>query len=265
MSAPVIDAADDLSGLLSDIEDAITAAEATMGFIDASIRSVLDQLPGWLVDGIRAGLAELQRTFIEKMVEIRGWMAHRGNPGALRGWGAAWRDEIGAAASRAASFSLLNGVSADDHWTGAAADAYRNTLPAQQAAAVALKTAADEVDAALNELANAIATFWGAIGIAMVSLGVGLISAGLSLGSGPAAPIGLGIAVTALSLFAGASTAAMSALIDISNDAATRSAELERRISNDVAFPAGAWPRSTTPISADGSTTDGDDTDWHVK
>jgi effector-binding domain-containing protein len=265
MSAPVTDPADELAEIISDIENGIVTAETTVRIIDAGIRTLLDQLPGWAVDGIRVELADMQRTFDEKIAELRRWITYRGDPAALRRYGAVWANDIGAVASRAGAFASLNGVAADDRWSGAAADAYRNTLPAQKDATAAFKAAGDEIGAAFEELANAISNFWTAINIALIGLVVAIISAVASAVSVVAAPLGIAAVATALTIFATAGTAAWSALNDIMNQAATRSAEIERRLSNDNAFPAGTWPRSTTPISADASITDGDDTDWHLK
>lgn len=40
---------------------------------------------------------------------------------------------------------------------------------------------------------------------------------------------------------------------------------LNKKIANNDAFPNGRWPRSTTTDLSDGSLTDGDDTDWHLR
>ena len=58
---------------------------------------------------------------------------------------------------------------------------------------------------------------------------------------------------------------AVTDLATITTDIRDQAAGLQRRLANDTAFPAGRWPRSTTPISGDGSISDGDDTDWHLK
>jgi hypothetical protein len=265
MSAPVTAPADELAGIISDIEAGLATAETTVRVLAAGSSAVLDQLPGWAADGIRVGIADMQRAFDEKVAELRGWIAYRGDPAALRRYGAVWANEIGGAASRAGAFATLDQVAADDRWSGTAADAYRFALPAQRDASTAIKAAGDEIGAAFEELANAITTFWVAIGVAVAGLVVAIVSAAVSAPTVVGAPIGLGVVVAGLTAFAGASTVAWSALTDITNESATRSAEIERRLSNDNAFPGGAWPRSTTPISTDASITDGDDTDWHLK
>lgn len=265
MSAPVTDSADELAGIISDIQSGIDTADTTVRIIAAAISAALDQLPGWAVAGIRVELAAMQRTFEEKIAELRRWIAYRGDPAALRRYGAMWANEIGAAASRAGAFATFNGVAADDRWSGVAADAYRFTLPAQKDASIAIKAAGDEIGAAFEELANAITSFWVDVSIAMIGLVVAIVAAAATTPTGVGAPIGIGFVVAGLSAFVLASGSAWSALNDITNESATRSAEIERRLSNDTAFPGGVWPRSTTPISGDGSITDGDDTDWHVK
>jgi hypothetical protein len=81
-----------------------------------------------------------------------------------------WATDIGGAASRHGGLATLNGIRADDHWTGMAADAYRNTLPPQLAALTAIKATADELDSTLNDLANSILTYWVSISQATLSL-----------------------------------------------------------------------------------------------
>jgi hypothetical protein len=79
------------------------------------------------------------------------------------------------------------------------------------------------------------------------------------------APVGATIAIAAVGATAVAVNEALTDLTTITTDIRDQAAGLQRRLSNDTAFPAGRWPRSTTPISADGSISDGDDTDWHLK
>jgi hypothetical protein len=184
---------------------------------------------------------------------------------ALRAAGAAWANDVGATTSRLAGYSTLNGVRSDDYWTGMAADAYRNTLIPQNTALTSIKTVGDEIDATLNDLASAVTTFWVAVLGALGAFEVAVLAAAASAATVIGAPVAAGIIIAAIVAFAGALFAAISAYTAIANDTSNRSAELERRLSNDTAFPAGAWPRSTTPISGDGSITDGDDTDWHLE
>lgn len=90
-----------------------------------------------------------------------------------------------------------------------------------------------------------------------------MISAAVSTATVAGAPIAAGIAVASLVAFAAFAVTTVNAFTDAINQTATRAAELDRRLNNDGAFDgSGAWPRSTTEITGDGSITDGDGTDW---
>lgn len=265
MTAPPAPAGE-VTVLVSHVQDGIgTIADAVNTIIDG-VNSVLQLLPpGFPVDGIRAGVDEMTRLFNEKVAELDELIAYAGDDGALRAAGSAWADDVGATTSRLAGHATLNGVRSDDHWTGMAADAYRNTLIPQNTALTTIKTIGDEIDATLNDLAGAITTFWVAVLTALGALEVAVLAAAAGAATVIGAPVAAGVVIAAVVAFAGALLAAVTACTDIANDTCNRSAELERRLSNDTAFPAGSWPRSTTPISGDGSITDGDDTDWHLE
>jgi hypothetical protein len=264
MSTPTATTASDISGILSDIHSGIDQAAAGVDAIVRGVNAVLDALPDVLVAEIRAGVAELQRVFSEKATELGDLLAYAGDPVALRSAGTAWATGVGSVASRLAGMSTLNSTRADDYWTGLAATAYRNTLPAQQAALTAITSTGDEIDATLTDLANAIVNFWVAVSVALLGLGVALIAAAATAATVVGAPVGAGIGIAALVAFGIALNSTISSITEITNSAATRSAELQRRLFNDTAFTGGAWPRSTTPISGDASITDGDGTDWHL-
>jgi hypothetical protein len=146
---------------------------------------------------------------------------------------------------------------------GVAADAYRSSLPAQHAALLAIKATGDDVDAALTDLANALTTFWAEISVALANLVAALFAAAVSAATAVGAPTAVAFALAALGIFAAAAKSTVSALTAVATNAASRAAQLERRLSNDAAFPAGGWPRSTTALT-DASVADGDDTDWHL-
>jgi hypothetical protein len=254
-----------LADVLSDIEDEIRKAEGTVLAIARGVSAVLDQLPGYAVDDVRVSMADLQRLFAQETAKLRELLAYAGDDTALLAAGSTWSSRIGGGAADLAGHSTLNGVRADDHWTGIAAEAYRNTLPAQEKALTAIKAAADEIDATLTEFANAILIFWTSIYRSLIALGFGLATAATAAFTGVGSGLGLALAVATVVVFGTEISSAVGAFTDLVTNAETRSGELDRRLSNDVAFPSGAWPRSTTPITGDGSTTDGDDTDWRLK
>lgn len=251
---------------IADLRAGMDDARHVVHEIRNGIDSVLQQLsPSMPVDGIRGEVDELFRRFDEAIRQIGEPLARPGNPDALRAAGAAWANDIGGTASRFAASATLNGMQVDDYWTGVAADAYRNTLLPQNAALTALKTGGDEIDTALNDLADAIIVFWIAIITAFVLMAVALIGTLWSLGTVVGTPAAVGVAVGFAAALTTLITAEIVALANLANASAKLTAAVERRLSNDTTFPAGAWPRSVTPISADGSISDGDDTDWHLE
>jgi hypothetical protein len=254
----------DPTALLPDIRSALDQAASLVDELIASVEAVLASVPDTDDTGARAGLAELRRRFDDAVGRLDHLLATAGDTTVLRRTGAAWVG-VGATTSRLAGVAALNITRVDDHWTGLAADAYRNTLPAQQAALSAITFTSHEVDATLNDLASAIVRFWVSIGTACVSLVVTLAGALGSAATVVGAPLATGIALAGVGALASAGTAAIANLTDITTGAAARSAELERRLTTDTAFPFGAWPRSTTEVSPDASITDGDGSDWHLR
>ena len=261
MSAPTGQFATTIADIRTGIDDAHQGARDIVTGIDHSLQLLPAGTP---VIAVQAGIDELFGLLDDVHRQLADQLARAGDPDALRAEGAVWANRIGAGASRLAASTTLNGLQVDDHWTGTAATAYRNTLLPQNTALTAVKTAGDEIDAALNDLADAITTYWTVISTALLGLGVALVSAGWIAASGVGAPAAAGLGAAALAAFAGVLTAALIAVTAVANTAADLGAGLERQLSNDTAFPAGAWPRSVTSISGDGSISDGDDTDWHL-
>jgi hypothetical protein len=253
------------------VPPALITAPAELHTALAHVRSGVDRAAAQ-VDEVAAGVSpdlaaakDLHRNFAGVTARMDTMLQAAGDPGALRRAGAAWVDDIAGPVSRLAGVVSPNLMESDDRWTGIAADAYRNTLPAQQAALVAIHACAVEVDVALNDLATAIVKFWVSVAVACLGLVVALAGAVASVATVVGASAGLELAIAGLSALVTAGTAALSSLTDITTDTAANAAALERRLSDSTAFPLGAWPRSTTEIGSDGSITDGDDTDWHAR
>ena len=255
----------DVRTVVQDVRSGLDEAAGCVDAVAGGIDAVLGHLPeGAAVDGARAGVAELHRRFTAIADQLREIVARGGDPAALRHAGAVWALRVGGTTSGIAALSTPTITRADDHWTGIAADAYRSSLPAQHAALLAIKTTGDEIDAALTDLANALTTFWAEISVALANLIAALVAAAVSATTAVGAPTAVGFALAALGIFAAAAKSTISALTAVAANAASRAAQLERRLSNDAAFPHGGWPRSTTALT-DASVLDGDDADWHVR
>jgi uncharacterized protein YukE len=267
MSAPAaaVEPAIDVLAIVADIRQRLTEAEAAVARIATNVDNALSGLPDFLGGGLRDAVAQLRQVFDETVGLILDPLAYVGDPVALQNAGQAWATDIGGTTGSLAGVSSLNGDKVDDFWTGMAADAYKNTLPAQAMALTAIKAAGDELSSTLTELANAIGRFWIAIGEALLSFVIGIGTAVAATETTIGIPVGVSLGLTVAAGLGVGIKSAYSALVDITTDTATRATALGNRLANDVAFPRGAWPRSATPISSDASITDGDDTDWHLK
>lgn len=267
MSAPIAatEPVIDVLGIVSDIRERLVEAEAAVDRIAANVDTTLSGLPDIIGGDLRDGVAQLRQMFHDAVGLFLDPLAYVGDPVALTNAAQAWATDIGGTAGSLAAVSTLNGVTVDDFWTGMAADAYKNTLPAQATALTAIKTAGDELNSTLTELAGAIGRFWIAIGEAVLTFVIGIGTAVAATETTIGIPIGVGLGLAVAGGLGHAAKSAVDALIDISTDTETRATALVNRLANDVAFPRGAWPRSATPISSDASITDGDPTDWHLK
>jgi hypothetical protein len=264
----------DLPAILGPIRAGVDQGADLVNAIDTGIRSVLSQLPPEIVGGVLEGLTGLRQSFDDIVTKLGEILSYGGDPAALRAAGTAWATEIGGAAGALAGLATLDATVADNHWKGDAADAYRDALPPQQLALTMMKTAGDEVDATLVELANQIMNFWIKVALAFATLVASLLAAAASAAGGPVtAPLGLAAAGAGLGIFVSLLNEVIKALTDITNEGHKRAHELGRRLDNDAPFRGGGWPLSTdnpsdsiiTGISRDGSITDTDDTDWHLK
>jgi hypothetical protein len=183
------------------------------------------------------------------VAQLGGMLTAAGDPEALRAAGAGWIDDVGAPVSRLVGAASDDVLETDDRWTGAAADAYRATLPAQQKALAAIVATCLEVDATLGDLAAAITEFWIAIGTACLGLVLALAGALGTAATVVGAPAAAGIALAGVGALVAAGSSALSSLGDITTAATARGAALDRRLADSSAFPLGAWPRSTHGIS----------------
>lgn len=262
----------DVLEMVDKLRSGIGEAAGLINSMIDGINSVLNSLPPEEVGGIRNGVADLQRMFNECATELQRALDQAGDPVALRAAGAAWAVDIGGSVSGLSGLTTENTIRADNHWTGAAADAYRNTLLPQRLALNAVKTTGDKIDAVLNELANAIITFWKNVEGAVITLLVALVAAAASAAGGITAVIGIGIAAHALVAFKDAVISQSNMFTEVGNAISVQTREIQAVRADNTAFPDekttmtnGDWPAATATDFNDGSITDGDDTDWHIK
>lgn len=256
MSAPFGDPPDPtLRALVDDLTDGLAAFFATAD-------AVVAQLPVPTAAAVRAQLEVVRTGSHAALTDLTEIAWSFGDPDALRDAAAGWRRDVVGVVAPLAGLATLNGMQADDHWSGPAATAYRNTLPAQHVALVALVDIGNEIDAALTDMAGALNLFRYGVVAAVAVLVTAVIEAVVVASTGVGLPAAVKLLVTGLAAFAAFLGTAVLLLVQQVNDVAAGAAALERRLVGGTAFPGGTWPRSTTPVSSDAALLDGDDTDW---
>lgn len=254
----------EMLGLIATLRSALDEASDLVNGIIDGVDSVLATLPADAVGGVRDGVAGFRRTFDETVDELGRALARAGDPVALRAAGSAWAVDIGGNVSGLAGLATENMTRADNHWTGDAADAYRNTLTPQRLAITAVKTTGDKIDAVLNELANAIMAFWKNVLGTILTLLTGLVAALAVAAGGITAVAAVAIAAGALVVFKDSVVSQITMFTDIGNAMSIQTRELIAIHADDTAFYRGDWPPAVASDMNDGSVTDGDDTDWHL-
>lgn len=244
------------------LDDVRAGLDEAAGYVDAICRTVELVLAG---SGAAADVTALRRSFTGVTTHVTGLLLTAGDPQALRAAGTAWVDDVGRPVSALVGVATDDVLETDDHWTGAAADSYRATLPAQRLALAAIVTTCQEVDTVFEDLAVAITRFWIAIGSACLGLVLALAAALGSAATVVGATATPGIALAGVGALVVAGTAALSSLTEVTAAAATRHGAVARRLGDSSAFPLGRWPRSTTGISTDARVTDGDGSDWRPR
>jgi hypothetical protein len=149
-------------------------------------------------------------------------------------------------------------------WQGKAADAYLEAYAAQSVATQRLGTACAATADALVAAAEAAEAFFAALLLLVTSGAAQLSIAAHAVGSVIRLPSAVGALGTAIDILGG-----LEGLLDAARESFWRQAKGVQAISApllDVSlFPDGTWPRSGSPLYADGSVTDGDPSDWSVR
>jgi hypothetical protein len=215
-----------------------------------NINSVLDWLPGWVMDKINTALRAVGDFIGKVLTEIGKFITQPGVPWTLWNHGTTWTEQVGAKASSWQDVFHIGSLKTDDEWKGSAADAYKNMLPLQQKALGAIKSASDEVDDVLTKMAIAIGVAWLAIVSAIVSFVVELTAEAGAASTGVGAPPAAAAAGVSAAKVWGIVAAALAVLeAFVTGSLLPAIKDLNQRVNNSEGFPGGHWPQLTTDIS----------------
>jgi hypothetical protein len=242
----------ELAALLDGVHAALDEASRHVDAVCRAVETVLAGLPGTATAGVRTEVVDLRRAYRLIEQHLDGLLVTAGEPARLRGTGATWVGAVGAPVSALVTVASDAVLQTDDHWTGAAADAYRAALLPQRTALTAIVAACQDIDITLNDLSSAITAFWIALGAACLGLVIALAGALGTAATAVGVPAAAGIALAGVGALVAAGDKALTSLTAITTAAATRSAALHRRLADSSAFPLGAWPRSTAAPGTEG-------------
>jgi hypothetical protein len=228
------------SALLDKIRSVMDRVDAKTTELQNSINEKIRLLPGFLQDKVVAGWNRFCGLLRNIWGKLSGFLAEAGSVTSLWDTADAWSERVGAPVSGEVQNADAGYLTADDNWSGSAADAYRQTLPMQKTALDKVKSAlTDGIASALNDVASSIMVFWTGLLLAFGTLVVGLIGA---LGSSatifglPAAPIiaaGAGLV---------ASLAIIAASENLKSACSKATTSLHQKLADNSAFSGGHWP-----------------------
>jgi hypothetical protein len=258
----------EFQGLLDKVNEGLSQASLTAKSLHDSVMSMWDWLPPWLRHDITSAVDAMWHIMVKLFDYVKEFIMNPGWPPALWRTGDAWTNQVGAQASSVAGEAMLNAVQADDHWQGPAATAYKNTLPAQNAALTSIKSMCDALDTALKSMAGAIVVFWLICAAAIFSAVAEFFGEQAAADTGVGAPPAIAAFIASIAKLLGIITTGAAALWMFTGSSIGPYTSINQQLNNWNAFPPqsggsqGDWPQATTPDTADGSFSDGNPSKW---
>jgi hypothetical protein len=264
---------EDVPSVVNDIRYGLSEAGEAVDSIIGNAEAFLSGLPDFVAGDLPAAVADLRRRSTDLVNSVNDQLATVGDPALLRATAEHWSAMVGGLVSRISGTVDLDDSGINEKWAGEAATAYRETLGAQKTAIDTVTMISKGITDVLNNLADGISTYWTQVSAAMLGYGAVIAGAAITAATGAGAPAGVAFALLAAGSAITALGVALNALTTVTNTAITSSSALMNRFNDDTGFRNGAWPRSTAldPSSpaatslADGSLSDGDDTNWHLQ
>lgn len=252
-------AAGDFDHMVQQATDKLREIEQKVKELFDKVNGLLDWVPSFLSDlikPIQQALGLLNEKMQEFWKQVDEFFTEPGSVSALHNAADTWAKQVSPQLGALAGTLTLDQLRTDDEWKGKAADAYKNTVPAQSSALGAIKDIGNQLNTSLTNLANALIAFWVAIGLALVAFVVGLVGAIAACCTVVGAPAGVAAAATTAGVVIGLISAAIAAFISYNNGIQTEQAALGQKLSDDSQFPNGAWPVSTADLA--------DESRWQV-
>jgi uncharacterized protein YukE len=253
MSAPIVTNPDPDS-LQGPVDDILQEIQGKTTDLFNGINDILSWVP-WplseLIPVIEQGIEALEQKIKEFWDQVNEFIHERGSSSALTQAGQIWQQQVATPAGNLAGKLSPNIMQAEDDWTGDAANAYKNTIPAQDSALTAIQKIANQIDTSLTNIASAIGSFWTAVYAALAAFVVGLIGAVAACCTVVGIPVGIAAVCGVAGVIIAGITAAVMAITGIINSAKAEQTQLIQQLSDNSNFPSGQWPVSTSDMSDD--------------
>lgn len=230
--------------VIAEVYELLKEIEEKFEQLRSAINRTLARVPFWLdwiVDEVQRGWDEVCQKMSEFWALIQEFLAKAGDMGALERAALSWHTDVGGPASAQSQVADLGELLVDDHWSGAAADRYRDKVPGQQRAMEAIRNEfSNVVSGALDDMRSGISDFWwgivGTLAGLVIAIAGGLTATGTIIGL-PAVPvmIVLGAGVAIVSFLAG--KAALESAATSANNTLTQAASY-----GQTSWPAFALP-----------------------
>lgn len=225
--------------------EVIAQLEEKIQALQNKLDSILSKIPwglGWIADKIHDGWNSL----VGKLDEFWSWVDetfnNAGSPSRLSEAAQSWNEHVGGPVSSQSGVVDAGQLTADDLWSGTAADAYRQAVSPQKAAMDKVKSSlCDGVFQALDKMQSAIIIFWTAFaaGVAACIVGfIGALASAATIFGAPASPFIAGGAVLVLMAALGGGMLKLKADINSSKGILTG------KLNDLSAFPGGRWPKA---------------------
>ena len=224
-----------------------------------------------LAQQFEQAMADFASTLAMVMAAIGKAIEQAGDPMKLHQAGEKWSKTIGATASTTGGSFDPSTLPTYDQWGGIAAEAYQRMVVPQKNALDETKVVADKVQNVLDNLATGIVTAWSGVLVAVTSFATKIFAAAVTAATGVGAPAAIGLAVGAVTEFAGLITTIFTTLGTYIGGTVLPSVRtLNQTVTDNAKFPKGAWP-TTISVLNDSSYRDVEKNEpesrikWHMK
>src|SRR5690554_2460301 len=249
--------------VLSELNDAVARLEQFPAWLNDQIQevvrrvnSLLEAVPFWaeaIIDEILDQARQLLQRISELARRLVSWLQEEVFPGmqgpfTIYSTGSDWTTSVYSTVTDVAGQVQLSQTRVDDFWSGPAATAYAQEIPAQRAAADKVAEIVSKLRETLHGLALSLGAVYIAIAAALVVAAVEIAGGAAAVASILGIPPGLVSIVVGLATAVGGTAAIYATGKELVSGTLTRLGELSEARYDGRAFENGAWPRATSGI-----------------